>query len=173
MDRLKNIRNVFITQVESQLGNLTNVNAAELGEVVDMVKDMEEAMCYHMQTKVLEEQLEEMEEEEHKERKVHYYPYPYYEDYPMYYTPKKDKIYYHHDMGMPLMEDEKEGKSGKVRKTYIENKHMHADKATQLKELEKYVQELSQDLVEMVEGSSPEEKQLLQQKISTLAAKIK
>ena len=40
-------------------------------------------------------------------------------------------------------------------------------------ELEKYMQELSKDLTEMIEGSSPEEKQMLHQKIAELANKLK
>ena len=34
------------------------------------------------------------------------------------------------------------------------------------------MQELSQDLSEMISGASPEEKQMLQKKIATLATKI-
>ena len=41
-----------------------------------------------------------------------------------------------------------------------------------MKELEKYMHELTDDLKEMIEGASPEEKQMLQEKISTLAHKI-
>ena len=41
-----------------------------------------------------------------------------------------------------------------------------------MKELEKYVQELAQDMIEMIEGSSPEEKQYLSKKVSALATKI-
>ena len=46
------------------------------------------------------------------------------------------------------------------------------DKATQLRELEKYMQELTSDMVEMIQDSSPEEKQYLEKKISALATKI-
>ena len=42
-----------------------------------------------------------------------------------------------------------------------------------MKELEDYVQELTEDIMEMIEGASPEEKQILRQKISTLSTKIK
>ena len=49
---------------------------------------------------------------------------------------------------------------------------MHHDKATQLKELEHYMQELTQDMVEMIEGASVEEKQYLEKRISALATKI-
>ena len=49
---------------------------------------------------------------------------------------------------------------------------MKKDKASQLRELEKYMQELSQDIVEMINDASPEEKQYLEKKISALATKV-
>ena len=55
---------------------------------------------------------------------------------------------------------------------YMEAKETHQDKSVQMKELEKYVQELAQDMVEMVEGASAEEKQYLSKKISALATKL-
>jgi F0F1-type ATP synthase membrane subunit b/b' len=54
----------------------------------------------------------------------------------------------------------------------MESKEMHADKTQQLKDLEKYMQELTADIAEMIEDATPEEKQLLQKKISSLATKI-
>lgn len=71
-----------------------------------------------------------------------------------------------------MMRDPKEGRSGERRKMYMEGKGMK-DKTHQMKELENYMQELSMDLTEMIQDASPEEKQMLQQKISTLATKIK
>jgi hypothetical protein len=68
--------------------------------------------------------------------------------------------------------DWREGKSPKHRRMYMESKEMHQDKAKQLKELEKYVQELSKDLIEMIEDASPEEKQYLGNRISSLGTKI-
>ena len=41
-----------------------------------------------------------------------------------------------------------------------------------MQELEKYMHELTEDLTEMIEGASAEEKQMLQRKISALASKI-
>lgn len=41
-----------------------------------------------------------------------------------------------------------------------------------MKELEKYMQELITDITEMIQGTSPEEKQLLQKKIATLSEKV-
>jgi hypothetical protein len=55
---------------------------------------------------------------------------------------------------------------------YMEAKHAGRDKATQLRELEKYMQELSQDITEMIADASPEEKQYFEKKITALASKI-
>jgi predicted transcriptional regulator len=67
----------------------------------------------------------------------------------------------------------REGRSPMSRKTYMESKEMHQDKSSQMRELEKYLQELSADITELIEDASPEEKQLMQQKIGNLATKIK
>lgn len=56
---------------------------------------------------------------------------------------------------------------------YMESKEMHKDQGTQMKELEKYIQDLGEDITEMISNATPEEKQLLQQKIATLSTKIK
>ena len=50
---------------------------------------------------------------------------------------------------------------------------MHKDKTVQMHELESYAQELTNDLVEMIEEATPEEKQFLSNRIAALAAKIK
>jgi hypothetical protein len=42
-----------------------------------------------------------------------------------------------------------------------------------MQELEKYAQELASDVTDMIRDASPEEKTMLQQKIQTLASKIK
>lgn len=65
-----------------------------------------------------------------------------------------------------------DGKSHKTRRMYIEAKETHADKTHQMKELEKYAQELTEDIVEMIEDATTEEKQYLSKKIIALATKI-
>jgi len=96
------------------------------------------------------------------------------EHYPMY----NDGMYSMYERGgnrgymEAMSRDPKEGRSGERRKMYMDGKGMK-DKAHQMKELESYMQELSSDLTEMIQDASPEEKQLLQQKISMLATKIK
>ena len=68
--------------------------------------------------------------------------------------------------------DYREGRSPHSRRMYMESKESHQDKATQMRELEKYMQELTQDVVEMVEGASQEEKQYLSKRVSALANKL-
>ena len=68
--------------------------------------------------------------------------------------------------------DAKEGYSGRSRKAYLEAKEHH-DEQMQMKELEKYIQDLSTDLTEMIADASTAEKQMLQQKLAALSAKVK
>ncbi len=50
---------------------------------------------------------------------------------------------------------------------------MHEGKEKQMMELEKYMKELSGDMMEMINDATPEEKEILSPKLSTLAEKIK
>lgn len=212
VERLKRMKETLASCVEGQLGNLQNVDAKELGEVVDMVKDLEEAIYYCTITK-------SMEEAEKKEKNIeHHYAPTHYRDMDrgegrMYYP---DMMYYdgpgrgrgrdsmgryiggrdqgswdmeahnriatigngggkpeYGEMEMPMtMRDSREGRSPMSRRTYMESKQMHKDKATKIKDLEHYVKELSEDIVEMIEDASPEEKQILEKKMTALTSKI-
>ena len=73
--------------------------------------------------------------------------------------------------------DGREGRSGASRRSYIETKEMHPDnsqesKQAKMKELEKYMGELSGDITEMIAGASNEEKTMLKAKLQTLVSKI-
>ena len=46
MHRLYDMKNCLISAAQSQLGNLQDCNAEELGEVIDMINDLEEAIYY-------------------------------------------------------------------------------------------------------------------------------
>ena len=75
------------------------------------------------------------------------------------------------------MRDDREGRSGASRRSYIETKEMHPDnsqesKQMKMKELEKYMGELSGDITEMIAGASNEEKTMLKAKLQTLMQKI-
>ena len=171
MERFKSVKEMLMAQIEGQMSHLYDVDAKELGEVIDMVKDLEEAMYYCTITEAMKKK-----EEQPQYNNINYYTEPYY-----------DKMYYggngnggqsnggsmsYNDGWSGQMRDSREGRSGETRRMYMEHKSLHADKTTKMKDLEKYMQELTHDMTEMIQDASPEEKQLLQQKISTLAQKI-
>ena len=167
--RLEHIKDCLVCAIESQISHLEEVDAAELGEVVDMVKDLEEAIYYCTVTEAMKGQ--EFKGEEHYEMKngEHYKDKRMYYGGVMYTEPEHESHYMMMDRDTM---DGKEGRSHMSRRSYMEAKEMKKDKASQLRELEKYMQELSQDVVEMINDASPEEKQYLEKKISALAVKV-
>lgn len=75
------------------------------------------------------------------------------------------------------MRDTREGRSGMSRRFYMEAKEIHSDntpesKQAKMRELEKYMRSLSDDLTEAIDGASNEEKNMLKSKLATLAQKI-
>ena len=92
------------------------------------------------------------------------------------------KMYYSEPMsgnnGMSTgTHDAREGRAGMSRRSYIETKELHhgdsaADKDAKMKELEKYMKSLSEDVTELFSGMSPEEKQLTKTKLTTLVTKM-
>ena len=72
--------------------------------------------------------------------------------------------------------DYREGRSGRNRRTYIEAKETKDNspesKQMKMKELERYTNELSSDITEMIGDASPEEKNLLKNKLQNLTQKI-
>ena len=71
-----------------------------------------------------------------------------------------------------ILRDPREGRSADRRRMYMESKELHQGKEKQMQELESYMTELSGDITDMIHGASPEERQMLQKKLSALAAKI-
>ena len=151
-ERLKEIKEIILCAVEEQVECLSEVNTKELGEAIDMIKDLEEAIYYATVTEAMNKPGKEweMKKSDHHQ------------------NIDNDRMYYDE----PIWRDEYGGRSPMSRKMYMEAKHMNKDKATQLRELEKYMQELSQDITEMIADASPEEKQYLEKKITALASKI-
>lgn len=185
MDQLKTMKEQLICLVQGQLGHLDNVDAKEFGEVIDCIKDLSEASYYCAIT-------EAMEESKEKENDTRYYTMPRY-DYNrgrMYYDGNSNGGSYNQSSDsmsgrrmytepreyeyMPemMMHDPREGRAKQSRRMYMESKEMHKDTATQMRELEKYIQDLGEDITEMIQNASPQEKQVLQQKIATLSTKI-
>lgn len=147
MKKLYKIKDTLINLVEQQMTNPQCVDTHEMGEVIDMIKDLAET-CYYVS---IVEAMEDKEDHEESSRQI-------------------DTMYY----GIGAMNDDnkKMGHSPMKRKSYIESKELHMDQAQQMRELEDYAQVLTSDLLEMIQDATPEEKQLLQRKIATLATKI-
>lgn len=167
VERLKHIKETLMSAVESQMYNLSEVDTEELGDVIDMLKDLEEATYYCSVVKAMEES------EKYKEKNgsdMMYYP-------PMYYDERSishengngmHRSYYSNGNGSSssngnngngsssgghnasssqyterefpyAFQDAREGKSHRSRRMYMEAKETHQDKSVQMKELEKYV----------------------------------
>ena len=196
MYQLKQMKEKLINAIETQInGNLEYANTEELGEAVDMVKDLSEAIYYCTITEAMEEKSQ-YDQGSHYPTTHYYgdtgmmkkYPndnYPGYRDYPImyeggngrgmnggsrYYNDTSTRYMMYND-GYPML-PAGDDRSSMSRRRYMDAK-MHNDKAAQMKELEQYTQELASDLTDMVKDATPEEKQLLQQKIAMLAQKIK
>lgn len=70
-----------------------------------------------------------------------------------------EKPIYYNEREYPMeLRDSREGRSPITRRMYMESKELHKDKDTKIRELDKYMKELSEDLVEMIDDASPEER---------------
>lgn len=206
MEMLKSMKSTLMAQAQSQMGNLQNVDAKELGEVIDMIKDLEEAIYYCTIVKAMEEKEEKpamyytMPSMDYGRDMDRYYGKMYYDgnggstsgasaggnggrsfteySYPRYYqdgnrqSMGESRNYMEREYAPFEMRDSREGRSPMSRRSYMESKEMHHDKTKKIQELEKYMQELSTDVVEMIEDASPEEKQMLHKKLTALTSKI-
>lgn len=59
MEQMKRIKENLMCQVQAQMANLQAVDAKELGEVIDMIKDLEEAIYYCTITEAMSEKSHE------------------------------------------------------------------------------------------------------------------
>lgn len=194
-EALKTMKEQLMNCVQGQLGDISKVDAHELGEAVDMIKDLAEAIYYCTIT----ESMEKSEENKSQgETNINYYTTPYYNKmYPDYRDMERTGGYMYYPTGgnggsmnggsnggnrggrgyyteMPdiMGRDPREGRSPMRRRMYMEGKEMHNDPNSQLRELEAYLQELSSDITEMIKDASPEERATLHQKMTMLASKI-
>lgn len=186
--RIKHMLETLTSCVENQLTHLETTDTKELGEAIDMIKDLEEAMYYCTVTKAMTEQSEH---EKHYSQPMYMrdidrdYGRMYYEE-----DVNRGQVQYNNgsrnqyskdnsssqnsngNQGNDNSTNQYDGRSSRSRRMYMESKMQHSDKTVQMKELENYMQELTQDIVEMVEGSSQEEKQYLSKRVAALANKI-
>lgn len=196
MKRLEQMKECLVGCVQNQInGHLDQVDAKELGEAIDMIKDLEEAIYYATITKAMKDEDEDKQKSHHQQQQ------------PMYYPPQNDMMYNNGSMynrggsmynsgyngnsggnnsrgggsrgysNIPMGEeyerDYREGSSPMYRRMYMESKEMGQDNVKNMQDLENYMHELSNDIMEMIGQATPEEKQMLRQKITALATKIK
>jgi hypothetical protein len=112
-ERLTNLKQNLLCCVEAQMNNLENVDANELGEAIDMLKDLEEAIYYCTITEAMNS--------EPKTHSSHNYEVDFNgTDWgKMYYS--GDSMTHHEGKHI----DEREGRSHHSRKMYMEAKEMH------------------------------------------------
>lgn len=126
MHRLKEMKECLINCVQTQInGNLKNVDTKELGEAIDMIKDLEEAMYYGTITKAMN-----ADKKSSKHNEEEYEDIMYYSPYPPYYSPYmnkrngKGRMYYnegywdakgvYYDNGTPILDYDKYNKYDKM-----------------------------------------------------------
>lgn len=184
IERLKRMKHSLMSCIENQMGDLKNADAHELGEVVDMVKDLAEAIYYCTVTEAMENKSKESWQQP-QTNNITYYTVPN-NDWGRPINTQPSTIRWmgpdtngdiggnrgisYYDDGMTTRQM---GISPNSRKMYMEAKDMHKGTAVQMQELESYMRDLSKDITDMIQDSTPEEKLLLQQKLLTLANKIK
>ena len=218
MERLKHMKETLFNRVEAEMGKgLESIDTKELGEAIDMIKDMSEAMYYCSIVEAMEEKAKEEKymEKYYSPMMMRQYPPMYYDGGRMYnegggqggnsgggrsnYDGNR-MMYYNGNSGnsggnrgggdgnrgggsrgysedyypYPMeIRDYREGKSPVSRRNYMESKELKHDKTKQMQELDKYVQELTEDVLEMIHDATPEEKLSLSQKMTALANKIR
>lgn len=204
MERLIQMKEQLVSAIQGQMTNLKDTNTKELGEAIDMVKDLSEAIYYCTVTKAMEEHSENqkmsMSENNNYYYTEKYYPYRdmdrnsgrmYYPDHMSYYgdngsgsnsssssssgmsgsNNNGQNSNYYTERDYPTMRDSREGRSPMRRRMYMESKAAHQDDKA-MNDLENYMRDLNQDIMEMISQASPEEKQMLQKKINVLATKL-
>lgn len=217
-ERVCAIKDKALSLAETQLnGDISQVDAKELGEVIDIAKDMAELMKYMEEACYYHKVSEAMDEGSEEEKKYYLNKYiPEYEG--KFYTPAvkpvepvvmarqrdsrgrymytepmmmddrfdpswdRSRMYYTEPSGMyyssstnndsNYTRDSREGRSGMARRGYMEAKEHGEDKSKKTKELEKYMNELSTDITELIEDMEQSDKNLLKQRLATLASKI-
>lgn len=186
MEELRDIEKCLISQIQGQLGNLEKVNTKEMGEVIDMIKDLEKAIYYCSITEAMEKSAEAKEHN----MNVNYYMEGdmgrmYYDGQSRnsdgtYTSNNNNNKYYvpYMEYAPYMMRDDKwrnehfGDRSGMSRRMYMEGKMYHGDDQQSMKELEHYITDLGEDLTDMVKESTMEERQVLSSKLQQLATKI-
>lgn len=145
MEKLKCIKHKLVDAVYNELSkDIHCINTEELGEAVDMIKDISKALYY---CSVVEEM------EESKETMNYFFPVRELSPHKFYYTEPWEK-------GHMMMED------------YLKDKEKHTDEKMAMEDLEKYLDQVTKEVTRMAEHANAEEKTLMHQKVSHLVTKL-
>ena len=189
-ENLKTMKEQLTSCVQGQLGDISKVDTHELGEAIDMIKDLAEAIYYCTITDSMEksDEIQKM-----SSSTINYYTTPMNQMYPyvdgmdrtkryMYYPQNNNmssspthtgtQPMHYTEPSMEVRRDPRQGTAYMRRRMYMESKEQHRDVNSQMREIEAYLQELSSDITGMLKDASAEEKNVLRQKITTLASKI-
>lgn len=179
MEELKTMKQQFISAVQGELAKgINKIDTHEMGEVVDMIKDLSEAIYYCS----VSDAMSDSSQEDKNYYMDKYLPTKYYTSYPRYYDERdRDREIYNGRMYFTepksnvivrsMSRDMREGRSPMSRKMFMEVKENGSVDGS-MKELEHYMKDLSEDIVEMIENLSDEERVVVKQKLSSLANKI-
>lgn len=167
MQKINKMADMIINKMYDYMADdIEKVNTKELGEVADILKDLHMIKYYMLLNNAME--TEGAEETLEMFKKLN-------EDGKKYYTPlerieEPGKIY-------TSARDEREGKAFKSRKTYMETMEIHKtgseeDRKARMIETEKYINDLTADIMEMYHNAAPDEKQNVKNKITMLLQKL-
>ena len=188
--QLCQIKNKMLSMIMAQMDHLEDVDVCELGEAIDMIKDLDEAIYYCSIVKAMDEKEKNGEyvhtrypaqsqymKPEHYRDMDKIYGKMYYTEPRMYDNPRYDQRIMYDEGYRPSQEsnyrDSREGKSYIGRRNYMEAKELHQENQKTMKELEHYLKDLSEDIVEMLEHATVEEKQMVKTKMSNILTSIK
>ena len=178
---------------------IENVDTKEMGEVADIIKDLSEAMYYRTITVAMEDSEYGVDYDwegrkgyrgqmrdskgRYMSRRRGYMPMMHDYDWDNMQMDRDmdrehGKMYYTEPMTMHNdNQPHTESRYDRARRGYEETKSMHKDnspesKQMKMKSLEDYMKSLAEDVTEMVNDMSPEEKSLMKQKMQVLMQKI-
>lgn len=191
--QLKKIMEKLESCIVSELERgIEKVDTKELGEAIDMLKDISKAMYNMSVIEAMEEYSEDEEDGKmyyggrgrrrasrdsrgrYMSRRGYDEMFPIYDDHS--WTRDMDREgmgrMYYTNQTSNNSRDSREGRSGMSRKGYMESKEMNKSEMETKKELEEYMKELGSDIAEMVSTATPAEKAMLKQKMTEIQSKI-
>lgn len=194
IERLKSLKERAMALAEQGINqDVSCIDAKELGEVIDIIKDLSEAVYY---CKITEAMDKTDEEEKYMQKYLPEMAYarsysPYYKkpmDYPeMFYSGTgsmgsssgngsssgyargRGRRNYYEPNEVHTYTD---GESWQYRRNYMDDKMNHKDDTATMEDLDDYMKSLADDIMEMISDSTTQEKTMLKQKLTTLASKI-